>query len=694
MELKLGTRKIALLCGVLVLAGSAYSDAVASAQPTTMPTIAPANSRESSSTVSPASQPTAGGENDLTSLSLEDLMNVEVTSVSKKRESIAEAPAAVTVISQDDISRSGFGTIPDLLRLSPGVDVARINAFTWAVGVRGLNDQYNSNLLVLQDGRSLYSSLFAGVYWDTVDYVLPDLDRIEVIRGPGATLWGANAVNGVINIISKDARDTQGLLVDSRASNDDSDLSVRYGGELSDDTFYRAYIKTAYFNELDDSNGDNAGDEWHSLRGGFRIDSHPSEADTVTLQGDVGDNRINEPFDQPVPTAPFIAPIKFDRDDATGNLLSRWTHRVSDDSDFALQVYYDYLKVNSASTDYNQNTIDLDFHHRIKLDERNEVTWGLGYRLVNSLIKATPILSGFPPTKNDNVFSAFVQDTMTIQPDRWSFTVGSKFEHNDYNGYDVEPSGRLLWTPNKTNSIWGSVSEADRTPSRLTNDVVAQTKYESIPIGAGVSAPAVDRLFGNPDQGAEKLLAYELGYRFQPLKSLSFDVAAFYNQYQDKQSIVTGTPIFGPEIVIPLHYGNLASGHTYGGEISSTLSVTPDWRLVGSYSLVKAKFSANDPTDLDSAPTNMAQIRSNLDVTRHVQFNAAVYYVSSIGEFNVPGYVSTDLNVAWNPRQDLQCTIGVLNLFDDHRSEYGTLAVEGVASQTPRTVYVQMSYKF
>ena len=568
MELKLGTQSIALLCGVLLLAGLAYADPAANAGPATTPTSPAANSHPNSSIASPTSQPTASGENDLTSLSLEDLMNVEVTSVSKKKESIAVAAAAVTVISQDDISRSGFGTIPDLLSLAPGVDVGRINAFTWAVGIRGLNDQYNSNLLVLQDGRSLYSSLFAGVYWDTVDYVLPDLDRIEVIRGPGATLWGANAVNGVINIISKDARDTQGLLVDSRASNDDSDLSVRYGGKLLDDTFYRVYIKAAYFNELDDSNGDNAGDDWHSLRGGFRIDNHPSEADTVTLQGDMGDNRINEPFDQPVPTPPFTTPTKFDRDDATGNLLSRWTHRVSDDSDFALQVYYDYLKVNSASTDYNQNTIDIDFHDRIKLDSRNEFTWGLGYRLVNSLIKATPELSGFPPTRNDNVFSAFIQDTITIQPDHWSFTVGSKFEHNDYNGYDVEPSGRLLWTPNKTNSIWGSVSEADRTPSRLTNDAVVQASYETIPIGAGISAPAVERLFGNPGQGAEKLLAYELGYRFQPLKSLSFDIAAFYNQYQDKQSIVAGAPILGPEIVIPLYYGNLASGHTYGGEIS------------------------------------------------------------------------------------------------------------------------------
>jgi iron complex outermembrane recepter protein len=680
MNLKWGTRKIALLCSLSLLAASAYADPVTNQEPIVK---------------SPTSQPSVGsGASDLTSLSLEDLMNVQVTSVSKKKESIAVAPAAVAVINQDDISRSGFSTIPDLLRMAPGVDVGRINSFTWAVGVRGLNDQYNSNLLVLQDGRSVYSSLFAGVYWDTVDYMLPDLDRIEVIRGPGATLWGANAVNGVINITSKDAQETQGLLVDSRASNDESDIGVRYGGKLSDDTYYRAYFKTAYFNELDDTNGDNAGDDWRSLRGGFRIDKHASDADTLTLQGDVGDNLINEPFNQPIPAPPFTEPIKYQREDVTGNLLSRWSHRFSDDSDFALQVYYDYLKVNSASTDYNQNTIDIDFHHRIKLDARNEVTWGLGYRLVNSLIMATPELAGFPPTKNDNVFSAFVQDTMTLQPDHWSFTIGSKFEHNDYNGYDVEPSARLLWTPNKTNSVWGSVSEADRTPSRLNTDTVVQTGFELIPIGPGTSVPAANRLFSNPDQKAEKLTAYELGYRLQPAKNLSFDVAAFYNQYQDKQSIVNGTPIIGAPIVIPLFYGNLASGHTYGGEISATYNVTQDWRLVGSYSLVEAKFSALDTTDADSAPKNMAQIRSNLDVTRHVQFNAAVYYVSSVGEFNVPGYVSTDLNLAWKPTKDLSCSIGVLNLFDNHHPEYGTNSIEGVASEVPRTFYGQLSYAF
>jgi iron complex outermembrane recepter protein len=694
MNMKCDARRISLLCGVLLLSASVQGDPIAAPTPATMPASGATAAQPDSGTLGPTTQPEKRGANDFTNLSLEDLMNVEVTSVSKKAESIAVAPAAVTVISQDDMQRSGFATIPDMLRLAPEVDVARTNSFTWAVGVRGLNDQYNGTLLVLQDGRSLYSPLFGGTYWDTVDYVLPDLDRIEIIKGPGATLWGANAVNGVINITSKDAKDTQGWLLDTRASNDESNLSLRYGGKLSDDTYYRAYIKAAYINELDDASGDNAGDEWHTLRGGFRIDKHPSDIDTLTLQGDIADIRIRDPFNQPIPTPPFTEPVHADRDDETSNLLSRWTHRFSDDSDFALQVYYDFLKVDSDSTDYVQNTFDIDFHHRFKFDQRNEITWGLGYRIVNGLVKATPEFWSDTPTRNDNIFSTFVQDTITIVPDRWSFTAGSKFEHNDFNGYDVEPSGRLLWTPNKTNSVWAAVSLADRSPTRLTTDAHVQYADTQFPTGPGTFAPAAIRLFGDPGEESEKLTAYEAGYRLEPTKSVSFDLSIFYNQYRDKQSIVQGAPIFGPEIVVPLRYGNLARGETYGGSISSTVNVTNDWRLVGSYSLLQAQFSANDPLDRGASPKNMAQIRSYLNITRHVQLNAGVYYVGAVGEFHVAPYISTDMNVAWKPTDALECSIGVLDLFDNHHPEFGTNAIEGTPSETPRTVYLQMTYQF
>ena len=287
----------------------------------------------------------------------------------------------------------------------PGVDVARVNSYSWAVGVRGGNAQFNDDLLVLQDGRSLYSPLFAGVYWNTVDYMLEDLDRIEVIRGPGATLWGSNAVNGVINITSKDSRDTQGLLVSTRGSNDDSSLAVRYGGQISDDTTYRVYVKGKYDNGLDSLTSGGAGDDWYSTRGGFRVDKHTSDSDTLTVQGDITDSQIREPLTIPVTTSPFVSSVTSDLVNTNGNLLARWDHRNGDDSDFSLQMYYDYLKVNYLALDYVQNTFDIDFHHRFKLGQRDEVTWGLGYRFINSDITPTALVAADPSMRNLNLFS-------------------------------------------------------------------------------------------------------------------------------------------------------------------------------------------------------------------------------------------------------------------------------------------------
>jgi iron complex outermembrane receptor protein len=643
----------------------------------------------------------SGHDDDLTHLSLEDLMNVEVTSVSKKKQSIADAPAAVSVISQEDISRSGFSTIPDLLRMAPGVNVARVNSYSWAVGVRGGNAQFNDNLLVLQDGRSLYSPLFAGVYWDTVDYVLEDLDRIEVIRGPGATLWGSNAVNGVINITSKDSRDTQGLLVSTRGSNDDSSVAVRYGGQISDDTTYRVYVKGKYDNGLDSlTSGSGAGDDWYSTRGGFRVDKHTSDSDTLTVQGDITDSQIREPLTVPIPTSPFLRNVTSNQLTANGNLLARWDHRNGDDSDFSLQTYYDYLKVNYLPLDYVQNTFDIDFHHRFKLGQRDEVTWGLGYRFINSNITPTAIIVANPSTRNLNLYSAFVQNTYTLEPEHWFVTVGSKFEHNDFTGFEVQPSARLLWTPNKQNSVWAAVSRAVRTPAIDERDVRIPLANMTIPLPGGGTAPAQTVVFGSHNFDSEDLTAYELGYRVEPAKNFSIDTAIFYNTYSSIESLSPGAPIFGSPIVIPLTFGNQINGETYGAEISPAWQVTDRWRLVGSYSLLEAKFEAENKSVIGvaavqgSAPKNQAQVRSYFDVTRNLQFNSGVYYVGRVDAYHLSGYISTDLNLVWRPREAMEVSVGVMNLFDNHHPEFSSSGSEGLPSQTPRTFYAAMSYKF
>jgi len=606
---------VAATCGLLLIAGAASAEPAAT---------------QRSATTQPIAK--AGGD-DLTSLSLEDLMNVEVTSVSKKKQNISEAPAAVSLITADDISRSGFSTIPDLLRLAPGTDVGRINASTWAVGVRGQNDQFANKLLVLQDGRSLYTPLTGGVYWDTVDYLLADLDRIEVIRGPGATLWGANAVNGVINITSKDSRDTQGWLISSRASNDDSNFAARYGGKLSDDTTYRVYMKTNYNASLDDPAGGSASDHWYGERGGFRIDKHPDDHDTFTLQGDIAANRVHQLTDVISPSAPFVSLANLGRTTATGNLLGRWDHHVSEDSDFSLQMYYDYLKDDYHVSDYSQHTVDLDFHHRFKLGPNNEVVWGAGYRLVHSDIVGSIELSGNPATRNDNLYSAFVQDTLTLQPEKWFFTIGSKIEHNEYTGFEFEPSARLLYKPNQQSSVWCAVSRAVSTPSRIETNSRITTFF----------GPAEVDIMGNPDQRSEELLAYEIGYRIQPIKNLSVDLTAFYNRYDRVRGLDLGTPRFGTPVVVPARWDNDISGQSFGGEVAANWFVTDRWRLQGSYSLLEARFGSADAADANtafsnetSAPRNQAQIRSYWDVTRTVQLNAGVFYVGRVAEFNIP----------------------------------------------------------
>jgi iron complex outermembrane receptor protein len=641
---------------------------------------------------------TVGSDDDLTKLSLEDLMNVEVTSVSRKKQSIFEAPAAVSVITQDDIRRSGFSTIPDMLRLAPGVNVGRANSYAWGVGVRGLNSQFNGNLLVLQDGRSLYNSLFGGVFWDTVDYVTPDIERIEVIRGPGATLWGANAVNGVINITTKDAKDTQGWLLDQRISNDDSYFSARYGAKLDADTYYRAYLKTKYDDEFRDETGDSLGDNWYGLRGGFRIDRHLTN-DTLTISGEVNNNNINQPYNYPAGAPPFVDQQLVDRNDTAGHLLARLNHRVDNNSDWTLQVYYDFLKVKFFESNYEQSTGDIDFHHHFRTGERNEVTWGLGYRLIHSDIHDSPLLNASPSIKNDSLISAFVQDTYAVVPDKWFFTLGTKLEHNDYTGFEVQPSARLMWTPNKQNTVWTAVSYAVHTPNRVGADLTANLGTTQIPVAPGQTVPATLQLQNNPDLESEELTAYEVGYRVEPVTGFSIDTSLFYNNYKNLQSFAVGAPQVGPSIVVPIVSGNEVSASTWGGEISSTLQVTRDWRLTGSYSLLEV--TTVDPTggsgmntDGNSAPQHQAQLHSYWNIARNMELNAGVFYVGEVQAYDVPGYISSDINFVWRPKEGMTFTLGVMNLFDHQHQEFDVSGNQGIGGEVPRTVYAQLTYQF
>jgi iron complex outermembrane recepter protein len=637
----------------------------------------------------------AAAAGDMFSMDLEDLVNMEVTSVSKKKQRIAEAPAAVYVITQDDIARSGMSTIPELFRLAPGMSVAQLNSSSWAISSRGMNGEFANKLLVLQDGRSVYTPAFSGVYWDSVDYILSDLDRIEIIRGPGATLWGANAVNGVINITSKSARDTQGWLLQGRGSNWDSNGAVRYGGKIGDDTYYRVYTKYRYNDEFHTAGDDGAGDQWQSLLGGFRLDKHPSDNDQITVILNGYGNNANVNYNAPVFTPPFTTRIDETRTHLQGDALVRWNHAFSEESDFSVQAYYDgFRRQDDFFNDHTEHEADLSFQHRFMLGKRNEITWGGGYRMIADKLRTTEVSSFDPDSRTTNLFSLYVQDAITLVPEKWTLTLGSKLEHNDYTAFEIQPSARLLWTPDRKQSVWTAVSRAVRTPSRFEHDASLTAARMLMP---PMNAPAEFRIVGDENYDSEELVAYELGYRVQPHDSVSFDVALFFNDYDRLRSLTAQPPVIGPVSVVAGVPDNQAEGHSYGGELASTWRVRDNWRLVGSYSFIQGQFEgpagARAPEYVDSAAEHQFQLRSYYNLTKSLSFNAALFFVDAVEQNSTPSYARFDLNVAYQPTEQLELTVGVANLFDDRHPESGGEG-SNVLSEVPRTVFAQLNYRF
>src|SRR4051812_13006365 len=473
----------------------------------------------------------SGSISELATMSLEDLSNLRVSTVSKHAERVTDAPAAVFVLTGEDIRRSGATSIPDALRMAPGVQVARLDSHNWAITSRGFNDLYADKLLVLMDGRSVYTPLFSGVYWDVQDTFMEDIDRIEVIRGPGAALWGANAVNGVINIITKSAKETQGgLLVGGYGTEEQGFGGVRFGGTIRDDAFYRVYAK--YFNRDDSAlpSGARNNDDWQNLRGGFRMDWEPSAQNLFTLQGDAYYAEENQTFllFTPAP-GEEVHPSRTYTHGA--NILGRWTHNFAADSELKLQSYFDYTSRHLDWFEETRNTADVELQYRLPVGERQNWEAGIGYRYSDSRnLKSNFTLSFFPPQRATHIFNTFVQDEISLVKDRLRLTLGSKFEHNDYTSWEIQPSARLLWTPHEKHSFWASVSRAVRTPSQADSDSrITSAVVPGVP-------PTVVWLQGNPDFRSEILIAYELGYRVQPHPKVSLDLALFYNDYDRLRS--------------------------------------------------------------------------------------------------------------------------------------------------------------
>ena len=638
---------------------------------------------------------------DLTATSIEDLMNMEVSSASKKDQAVSRTAAAVYVITQEDIRRSGMMSIPELLRMVPGMDVAQINANNWAVSLRGFSDRVASRLLVLIDGRSLYSPDFAGVFWQVEQLMLEDIERIEVIRGPGATLWGVNAVNGVINIITKKAKDTQGGLISTGGGAPRIGFgSVRYGASNGDRVAYRFF--GSYFNREDfqNSTGHGAGDGWHGTFGGFRSDWQLSSRDALTVEGDVYDDRTRGQANLPTFAPPFTSSQVANTTFFGGDLNSRWTHTYSAKSEASLQMYYDGFSRDDVLIDAFIHTFNIDFQHRRAVGARHDLVWGAGYCFTSDSTAGTTVLSLSPSALETHLSSVFVQDEIAIIPGRLWFTPGIRFEHNPFSGLNLESSGRMLWSVSQDQSLWISAAQADKAAQRFERNLHDIT---AVFPGPGSSLTSVD-LFGDPVAGDQNTLDFEAGYRAQVAKTVSADLAGFYDHYSDLQTTEPGLPFFSnvpvPHTVVPLHYANGMYGKGYGGELAVGWKPMDRWKLNAGYAFLRQIFDLNpgsrSPSSLLTAgnnPQHQFQIRSQLNLPHQTEFDTFVYYVGRLANQSVPAYARLDLRFGWHPRESVSFDVIGQNLLAPHQLEF--LNNTGIVPTfAPRQVFARLTWRF
>jgi iron complex outermembrane receptor protein len=639
---------------------------------------------------------------DLTNATLEDLLNTQVTSVSKKDQALFKAGAAIFVISRDDIRRSGATNIPDLLRMVPGVDVASVDANTWAISIRGFNTRYSDKVLVLIDGRSVYTPSFSGVYWDQQDVPLEDIERIEVIRGPGGTVWGANAMNGVINIITKSSKETLGGLVTAGTGTEESANGlIQYGGQIGDAGTYRAFGKYTNTESSVLTNGDNGADAWHNFHGGFRSDWKLSPSDSLTVQGDLYQSSAGQTLttvlQNQLPTiATFNDRISVD----SGNLLGRWTHTLANGSDFALQVYYDRFNRVDEAIDETLSTVDIDFQHHFKFGERQDIVWGGGFRRFSDALTSGYDVTFMPPQQSDNLYSVFFQDEITLTKSL-SVTVGSKWEHNPYSKFDWEPSAQLVWAPTDHQAIWLSASKAVRQPSRMDSAI----NYDITTIPLDGNSFGVLTLLGNPKTQAEQLRDFEAGYRVQGGTRLSIDIAAFRSYYSNLETSEPGNPFFvetpgPPHYVFPLYVNNLASARDFGGEIFANWDVTSRWRISPGMSLLRMNVIKN-PTSQDStvqasagdSPQHQFQIRSFVKLSRDVDWDTSVFFVGMLADAGIPAYTRLDTRVGWRISKSVELSLVGQNLLTPHHFEFSD-AFEVNHTQTERSALMKVTWHF
>ena len=615
----------------------------------------------------PAASAFAQSVEQLRDLSIEQLANIEISSVSKAAEPLSDAPAAIYVISHDDIARSGATTLPEMLRMAPNLEVAQLNPTSYAISARGFNVGDNASLsnklLVLVDGRSVYTPLFGGVYWDMQGVPPEDIERIEVISGPGATLWGANAVNGVINIITRKSSDTQGGVLEVGGGNLSRTASLQYGGQLAPDLTYRVHAEGSDYSAFQTPDGHDAHDGWSKPSGGFRVDWAPP-GDTLSLQGDI-----------------FHA--QEDPDGSVGgrDLVASWQHQLDGGSSLQLLAYYDKESRfnDNGGGGFETDTYDIEFQHSSTLGNWNSIVWGAGDRAFSYELENTA-LKLLPPTRTLNLANIFGQDTISVT-DRLKLTLGLKIEDEPYTGVEPMPSVRASWKATDSILVWGAISRAVRSATPIDRDL-----HEFL--------GPIDYLDGSNNFQPEILTSYELGTRVQASSRVSFSVSTFYNIYDDLRTIGLTA---GNSQGLPLFFNNQAAALVYGVEVWGNYSVTDWWRLSAGFNVQHEHihFQANGGLAgidfIADDPNHRASLRSSIDFGGGVSWDATLRYVGALHSPALPDYGELDMRVAWKVTPAVEVSVAGSNLLHDHHAEF---LEDGESDQIPRSFFIDTRWRF
>lgn len=643
-------------------------------------TIGCALTQEPMAIVANSAEPSEKVTQDLTELRLEELMALEVTSVSKKVQSVGHTASAVFVITQEDIRRSGANSIPEALRMAPGLHVARIDSQKWSVTSRGFSGRFADDLLVLIDGRTVYSPLVAGTFWEVQDLPLEDIDRIEVIRGPGGTLWGPNAVNGAVHIITKKAKDTQGALITAGGGTEERGFAtMRYGGHIGDSLAFRLYGKG--FGRDGTSSATGSHDAWRMGRTGGRLDWDVTSNDSVTLQGDYYNGQAGQQTLFPTTVGPsFSTSLTEDLRMSGGNVLGRWKHTFTQQHDLTLQFYYDRTRRDELSFKEIRNTFDVDFQHRFQLPLNQEIVWGALYRVSGDRLRNSENLSFTPDDRSLRMFSVFVQDEIKLFDEKVRLTVGAKYLKHTFTGGLIQPNVRLLYNPTPDQAIWAAVTHANRIPSRFERDgrlAVAGTPTELV------------QLQGTPAARSENLWGFEAGYRAQIGNTLSVDAAAFYNHYKHsagEQELSESLQQIQTNVTT----------RTYGGELAGEWRVLRWWRLRPALTYLQVHRSAPEGIEVESGedPIYQFSMRSLMNLTDTIEFDATFRFVDRLPGIGVSNYQNLDIRLGWRPIRNLEFSLVGHNLIEAEHLEFKPEFIRTAPSHIQRGLFAKVTWRF